>query len=56
MLWPSCPALLARLNRASVDIVVAESLDWNSRDKEHVASFYQWVRFTGARIIALFDG
>ena len=55
-LWLGCPALLARLSRASVDIVVAESLDWNSRHQEHVASFYQWVRFTGARIIAVFNG
>ena len=56
MLWPGCPALLARLSRASVDIVVAESLNWNSRHQERVASFYQWVRFTGARIIAVFNG
>ena len=41
MLRPGYQALLARLRKGDIDIVLAESLDRISRDMEHIASFFK---------------
>ena len=56
MLRPGYQALLARLRKGDIDIVLAESLDRISRDMEHIASFFKVASFAGARIITLSEG
>ncbi len=50
---PGYQALMARLHRGGIDIVLTESWDRISRDPEHTAGFFKRATFAGARIITL---
>lgn len=53
---PALNAMLDRVARGEVDIVLSEALDRISRDQEDIAGIYKRIRFAGARIFTLSEG
>jgi hypothetical protein len=39
--------------RRTFDRVIAEALDWFSRDQEHIAGFYKLMSFAGVAVATL---
>jgi site-specific DNA recombinase len=53
---PGYQDLLRTVERGSVDVIVAESIDRMSRDAEHTARLYKMTQFRGVEIVTILDG
>ena len=55
-LRPGYQSLLALVRQGGINVVLAEALDWLSRDQEDIAALFKIVRFAGAKLVTLAEG